>query len=57
LVERVTTPLTADKLTLRVVPKQRGADLALECWGATRKGKVPGELLGREMVVLPATLA
>ena len=56
-VERVTTRLTADKLTIRAIPKQRGADLSLECWGATRKGNVLARLLGREVVVLPATLA
>lgn len=55
-VERVTTRLTDDKLTIRAVPKQRGADLSLECWGATRKGNVLAKLLGREVVVLPAAL-
>jgi exopolyphosphatase/guanosine-5'-triphosphate,3'-diphosphate pyrophosphatase len=55
-VERVTTRLTGDRLTIRAVPKQRGADLSLECWGATRKSNVLAKLLGREVVVLPATL-
>lgn len=56
-VERVTTRLTADKLTIRAIPKHRGADLSLECWGATRKGNVLAKLLGREVVALPAPLA
>ncbi len=56
-VERVTTRLTAERLTIRAIPKQRGADLSLECWGATRKGNVLAKLLGRDVVVLPAALA
>lgn len=55
-VERVTTRITADKLTIRAVPKQRGADLSLECWGAQRKSDVLAQVLGREVVVLPAAV-
>ncbi len=55
-VERVTTRLTSDKLTIRAVPKTRGADLALECWGSTRKADVLEQVLGRDLVVLPATV-
>lgn len=53
-VERVTTRLMADKLTIRVIPKHRGTDLSLECWGATRKANVLAKLIGREVVVAPA---
>lgn len=53
-VERVTTRITADKLTIRAIPKQRGADLSLECWGSTRKSNVLRKELGREVAVLPA---
>jgi exopolyphosphatase/guanosine-5'-triphosphate,3'-diphosphate pyrophosphatase len=56
-VERVTTRLTADRLTIRAVPKQRGADLSLECWGATRKGNVLAKVLKHEVVVLPAVVS
>jgi exopolyphosphatase/guanosine-5'-triphosphate,3'-diphosphate pyrophosphatase len=56
-VERITTRLTSDKLTIRVIPKHRGADLSLECWGATRKANVLARVLGREVVALPAPLA
>jgi len=52
-VERLTTRLTADKVTIRAVPKHRGADLSLECWGAERKANVLGKVLGREVVVVP----
>jgi exopolyphosphatase/guanosine-5'-triphosphate,3'-diphosphate pyrophosphatase len=56
-VERVTTRVTADKLTIRAIPRQRGADLSLECWGATRKANVLARVLDREVVVLPAVIA
>jgi exopolyphosphatase/guanosine-5'-triphosphate,3'-diphosphate pyrophosphatase len=55
-VERITTRLTADRLTIRAIPKQRGADLSLECWGANRKAKVLSTELAREVVVLPAVV-
>ncbi len=55
-VERVTTRLTAEKLTIRAVPRQRGADLSLECWGAARKSDVLARVLGREIACLPAVL-
>jgi exopolyphosphatase / guanosine-5'-triphosphate,3'-diphosphate pyrophosphatase len=55
-VERVTTRLTAEKLTIRAVPKQRGGDLSLECWGAIRKADVLAKELEREVAVLPAVV-
>ena len=55
-VERVTTRVTADKLTIRAIPKQRVADLELECWGAQRKSDVLAKVLKREVVVLPAVV-
>jgi len=55
-VERVTTRLTSDRLTIRAVPKQRGADLELECWGATRKANVLAQEMERKVLVLPATI-
>jgi exopolyphosphatase/guanosine-5'-triphosphate,3'-diphosphate pyrophosphatase len=56
-VERVTTRLTSDRLTIRAVPKQRGANLELECWGAARKSDVLAKLLGRKVLVAPATVS
>ena len=53
-VERVTTRLTADRVTIRAIPKIRGADLSLECWGAAKKSDVLGKVLGREVLVVPA---
>lgn len=55
-VEQVTTRLTKGRLTVRAIPKHRGADLSLECWGATRKADVLAAELGREVVVLPAAV-
>lgn len=55
-VERVTTRVTKGKLTIRAVPKHRGTDLELECWGATRKSDVLAKELRREVVVLPAVV-
>jgi exopolyphosphatase/guanosine-5'-triphosphate,3'-diphosphate pyrophosphatase len=53
IVERVDAELTDDRLTLRVLPRLAGADLALECWGASRKSDVLADALGREVVVEP----
>ncbi len=55
-VERVTTRVTAEKISVRAIPKSRGADLSLECWGATRKANVLADVLEREVVVLPAAV-
>jgi exopolyphosphatase/guanosine-5'-triphosphate,3'-diphosphate pyrophosphatase len=52
-VERVTTRMTDDRLSIRATPKLRGADLSLECWGAAKKSDVLAKLLGREVVVSP----
>jgi exopolyphosphatase/guanosine-5'-triphosphate,3'-diphosphate pyrophosphatase len=53
-VERITTRLTAERLTIRAIPKMRGGDLSLECWGAAKKSDVLGKVLGREVLVVPA---
>jgi exopolyphosphatase/guanosine-5'-triphosphate,3'-diphosphate pyrophosphatase len=53
-VERVTTRLTAERLYVRATPRLRGADLALECWGAAKKSDVLAEVLGRAVVVVPS---
>ena len=56
IVERVDATLGDDVLTLRVLPRLAGADLALECWGASRKADVLEEALGRPIEVVPAAL-
>ncbi|HEX7023530.1 MAG TPA: Ppx/GppA phosphatase family protein [Gemmatimonadales bacterium] len=53
-VERVSTRLTAERLSIRAVPKLRGADLSLECWGAAKKSDVLARVLGREVLVVPS---
>ena len=53
-VERVTTRLTSERLTIRAIPKLRGGDLSLECWGAAKKSDVLAKALGREVLVVPA---
>ena len=41
-------------MTIRAIPKVRGADLSLECWGAAKKSDVLARVLKRELVVVPA---
>ena len=50
-VESVTTELTPDALVVRIAPRLAGADLGLECWGASRKADVRAKLLRRDVVV------
>jgi exopolyphosphatase/guanosine-5'-triphosphate,3'-diphosphate pyrophosphatase len=54
-VERVSTRITSERLTIRASPKFKAADLSLECWGAAKKSDVLAKLLGREVVVAPGT--
>ena len=56
-VERVSTRLTEDRLSIRATPKLRGADLALECWGAAKKSDVLAQVLDREVVVSSGVVA
>jgi exopolyphosphatase / guanosine-5'-triphosphate,3'-diphosphate pyrophosphatase len=55
-VETLTTELTPDALIVRIAPRLVGADLGLECWGASRKADVLAKLLERkvEIVAEPA---
>jgi len=50
-VEDVTTELSDDALTVRITPRLSGADLGLECWGASRKADVLAKLLKRDIVI------
>jgi hypothetical protein len=36
---------------VRIAPRLAGADLELECWGATRKADVLAKLLQRDVVI------
>ncbi|MEO6057406.1 MAG: HD domain-containing protein, partial [Gemmatimonadales bacterium] len=49
-VEKVTTDLTSKALVVRLTPRVAGADLGLECWGASRKADVLAKLLRRDVV-------
>jgi len=51
-VESVTTELTPDALVVRIAPRLAGADLGLECWGASRKADVLAKLLGRDIEIV-----
>ncbi len=53
-VESLQTRLTADALTISIVPRLVGADLGLECWGASRKADVLAKLLERDVVIATA---
>lgn len=53
IVERVDATLTDEHLSLRAIPRLAGADLALECWGASRKADVLAAELGVEITVEP----
>ena len=54
IVESLTTTITDDRLIVSVVPRFAGADLALECWGATRKSDVLAKALRREVEIRTA---
>ncbi len=53
-VESLRTRLTPDALTITIVPRLAGADLGLECWGASRKADVLARLLKRDVVIATA---
>ncbi len=50
-VDSLTTELSADALTILIAPRLVRADLALECWGASRKADVLAKLLKRDVVI------
>ncbi len=50
-VETLSTELTPEALVIRIAPKMVGADLGLECWGASRKADVLAKLLRRDVVI------
>jgi exopolyphosphatase / guanosine-5'-triphosphate,3'-diphosphate pyrophosphatase len=50
-VETVSTELTPASLIVRIAPRLAGADLGLECWGATRKADVLAKLLRRDVLI------
>jgi hypothetical protein len=51
-VNTLVTDLTRDALIVRIAPRLKGADLALEAWGAARKADVLAKLLKREVKIV-----
>jgi hypothetical protein len=56
-VETVTVQLIPKKLTLKVAPRLKGADVELECWGGARKADLVAKLLDREVEIVTLTQA
>jgi exopolyphosphatase/guanosine-5'-triphosphate,3'-diphosphate pyrophosphatase len=54
IVESLSTTVTDDRLVVTVVPRFAGADLALECWGASRKADVLERALRRDVEIRTA---
>ena len=50
-VESLASQFTSDALTIRLTPREPGADLGLECWGGSRKADLLAKLLERDVVV------
>jgi exopolyphosphatase / guanosine-5'-triphosphate,3'-diphosphate pyrophosphatase len=50
-VESVRTELTPEALVVRIAPRLVGADLGLECWGASRKADVLAKLIRKDVVI------
>lgn len=55
IVERIITEICPTRLTLKAAPRYASADLALECWGASQKSDTLAKVMGREVIVEPAT--
>jgi exopolyphosphatase/guanosine-5'-triphosphate,3'-diphosphate pyrophosphatase len=51
-VETVTAEIAPKRLTLKVAPRLKGADVELECWGGLRKADVLAKLLDREVEIV-----
>ncbi len=53
IVDGLTIEICPTRVTIRPTPRHAGADLALECWGATQGADVLAKTMGREVVVEP----
>ncbi len=51
LVDRLTTRITRDLLSIRVSPRMHRADLSLEVWGAARKADVLEKVMRRRVTI------
>jgi exopolyphosphatase/guanosine-5'-triphosphate,3'-diphosphate pyrophosphatase len=50
-IDRITTRLTKDLLSIKVSPRTPGTNLTLEVWGANRKSDVLAKVLGRRVAI------
>ena len=57
IVEKVAIELCPTRLTIKAIPRFAGADLSLECWGATEQARVLEKVFAREIVVEAAPTA
>jgi exopolyphosphatase/guanosine-5'-triphosphate,3'-diphosphate pyrophosphatase len=54
VVERLSAEVCPTRLTIKAVPRYAGADLSLECWGASEAAGPLAKVLDREIVIEPA---
>ncbi len=55
VVETLRCVVTDDLIRITALPRYAGADLALECWGATRKADLLAKLAGRTVEICGVT--
>ncbi len=55
IVETVSAEICPTLITIKAAPRFAEADLSLECWGGNQKADVLAKVMGREVVVEPAT--
>jgi len=55
IVETVSAEICPTLITIKAAPRYAEADLSLECWGGNQKADVLAKVMGREVVVEPAT--
>jgi exopolyphosphatase/guanosine-5'-triphosphate,3'-diphosphate pyrophosphatase len=55
VVETLRCVVTDDLIRITALPRYAGADLALECWGATRKADLLAKLAGRKVEICGVT--
>ena len=56
VVDKIRTRLTAKRLRIGLVPRNKRSNLALECWGAARRVDLLEELLEREVDRYPRVI-
>ncbi len=51
IVENLSVDICPTRVTVRITPRLAGADLSLECWGATRNADVLAKMMKREVII------